>query len=144
MTVLCCHCRSFSFREVLEILDGGQYGILNRGFYKGSHNEIREGCPVNGRVIVWPDPALLSAMPLSSGFSPVMSWNRELKCFTDVQTTTDDGLPVWGADAWLRMGWQPHADTVQLRIAAPRKPAVQPDPARIADFFAPRRSDAEH
>lgn len=86
-------------------------------------------------TIIWPDPTLAAAIPLTSEFSPVFAWDSTNNRRTDVQQTDDHGLPIWEADALLKMGWDPHVTPVRVRVPLAHRPTVHPNSARLASML---------
>lgn len=74
---------------------------------------------------------LLAAMPITKECSPVYEWDNENRTFTDTQSTDDNGVLVWETEALLPVGWGRTTTPIKLRIAAPQRPAVKPDPMKL-------------
>ena len=82
--------------------------------------------------MLWVTPQLARALPLVKGFEPVYTYDQKAGAFTDVQQT-EDGAPVWQAEALFPQGWGRSLEPVQVRMTSPTKPAITPDPARVIE-----------
>lgn len=83
------------------------------------------------QIMLHVNTELLAAMPITKECSPVYDWDNESRTFSDIQATNENGVPMWETEALLKTGWGANTTPVRLRIAAARKPAVKPDPARL-------------
>lgn len=84
-------------------------------------------------IILWCTPAMASVMPLSKPFEPVRIWDNDARTFKDGQAVTDDGVPIWEAEALLQVGWGRTNTPVKLRMSAALRPDVVVDPMKIVE-----------
>ena len=85
----------------------------------------------NNRLIMWPSPEVLQAMPLSKTFEPQNSWDNEARQWSSEQEILE-GLPVWKSEALMHVGYGRALTPVEVRVLSKDKPAYAPDPLKLA------------